>query len=131
MEEMMVTAKDILNANKYGLQNPNDYAESYTPVLGTAMELGQKGIDLSGCKIVTGYRYGKASVNGISFNFREQYTEAALSMAKIEGEEENYSACYFSGKKIYEYTGFLLNERGSDGEALIVPFGEEFENYGF
>lgn len=123
----------ILKANKYGQRlDPNDCSGSswYSPILQVASDLGAlKGIDLTDCPVVTGYRYGTAPASGISYNYADQRSERGLSMAAINGQNEVGSCVWFADRDRVEYTGILLPYTGSDGEPLILAFGFDQFDY--
>lgn len=118
--------EEILKANTEGF-NATYYQSYHTPILQIAFDCGQKGIDLSTAKEITGYRYGQAPQSYVSFNSREQISEKGLSLAAIENEKEVGSSVWFSGEK-HIYSGILLPYKGSDGENLILAY--DAENWG-
>lgn len=123
-------ASEIRRANKIGLNNPDMIASFHTPILSVSFQMGQDGIDLSSAPIVSGKRYGKAPESGISQNYADGVAEAGLSLANIDGERECSSVIWFRDREVFSYTG-ILTGRGSDGEPVILPIGDEFENLDF
>lgn len=120
----MALSRDlILKANKAGLKNPASLRSYYTPVLQVAFELGQQGVDLSGQPTVSGWRYGNIPDSGLSYNYRDRKSERGLSLAQLDGEPEVGSSMWFTDRKKIRVTGLLLPYRGSDGEALVLPYG--------
>lgn len=114
----MITKAQILEANKEGLEGmPCFY---YTPVLKVAHKIGSNGIDLSNAETVTGFRYGKAPENFISWNYAENAPENGLSIYT----EKSVIRSEFMDRKIYNYTG-LVSGKGSDNETLILCFDAE------
>lgn len=118
-----MTKEKILKANKAGLNN--DFTSWWSPVLQAAHSWGLKGVDLSQCPVVKGYRYGKAPDGFISQNYVENTSESGLSLAWIEDGEKAGSSMWFSDRDIFEYEGVLLPSTGSDGEPLILAFDAE------
>lgn len=116
--------ENIIEANVYGLNVGWEGGSYYTPILEMARTLGCDGIDLRKAKVVTGYRYGKASEFGISQNYRDNISEKGLSLAALKGKKEIGSSMWFSDREKYEYTGIYVT-KGSDGEPIILPFGFE------
>ena len=74
---------------------------------------------------VQGWRYGKIPASGFSYNYRDNRTEAGVSLMEIDGEEtpqDAISAMFIaaSGRPVVRVTGWLnTNKRGSDGEPLV------------
>ena len=126
-ETMKTNQEAILKANKYGIRHAGEFASWYTAILQIASELGERGIDLASCPIVTGYRYGSAPERGISTNYAAGSSERGLSLAAVDGGKETGSCMWFADRARHEYTGILLPYKGSDGEPLILAFG--FDNY--
>ena len=121
----MLTRKQILQANKNGLKyGKEEGAWYYTAVLICAYNLGANGVDLTNAPDVSGYRYGKAPWDFISYNYRDDVAELGLSMACLDGEKPVGSSMWFSVRKEYRYSGMLAG-RGSDGEALILCYDAE------
>ena len=118
-----VTAEDIKKANKEGLESPDEFWSMYTPVLNQALSLGRLGIDIQNQPVVTGYRYGTAP-DACSYNYRDDHAEHGVSLSRLEGEKDIFSAGFFAGRKEYKYQGVLLPTKGSDGEPLILLVGE-------
>jgi len=110
----------ILEANKNGLNN--EMYSYYTPVLNAAKIIGERGIDLSNCPIVTGKRYGKAPESFLSQNYRDNTSELGLSC--YYGDDKIRSE--FLERKEYNYKGLLLPFKGSDGESLILCLDAEY-----
>jgi hypothetical protein len=123
-KKMLVTRKNILDANRYGLQTDWGAGDFRTPVLQVACYLGREGVDLSQQPDFTGWRYGRGPETGISHNHRDDFSERGLSLAVKPDGSEVESTIWFSGEK-YTYTGLLLPFTGSDGEALILPYHVE------
>lgn len=119
---MKVTREAILKANAVGLANRDDWSFFYrTAVLDIACTLGREGIDLSSQPDFTGWRFGKGPDTGISYNYRDDFSERGLSLAVKPDSSEVESVIWFNGDK-YTYTGLLLPFTGSDDEALILPY---------
>ena len=126
---MATTNRDIyLEINKEGLSEFNSkkfrYWSYHTPLLQFAYDLGCQGVDLSNRKVVKGWRFGKAPINGISLNHATGNCENGLSLACIEGGEPCGSSMFFLDRKKYKYEGILVCT-GSDDEPVILPFGFE------
>ena len=115
--------QQIINANKIGLSG--QFVMYRTPVLQAAFDLGADGVSLESAPVVTGYRYGRASDDYISYNYADQKKENGLSLAAINGEKEIGSAMWFADRKKFEYTGILCG-KGSDGEPLILALDAEY-----
>lgn len=116
----------ILAANKYGMEHPGEFGSYYTPSLQVAMELGQKGIDLSKQPDVTGYRYGGIPQSGISTNYAEGKSERGLSLANLKGKKPVGSVIWFADRKKIKVTGMLLPYKGSDGEPLVFSYQTKY-----
>ena len=125
----MISKKDLIAANK----NRDDYSISYySPLLRAAQNLNY---DISDQPVVSGARYGNAPECGLSYNFRDNCQEKGLSLAYILGDDKtkknevlNLTIALISDRPVIEFTGFLLKEKGADGEPLILPFNV-CENY--
>jgi hypothetical protein len=117
-----MTVQQILTANKAGLDGK--FYMYRTPVLQAAFDLGADGVDLANAPVVTGYRYGKASDEFISYNYANGTKEPGLSLAAVEGEKEIGSAMWFADRQKYTYTG-ILSGKGSDGEPVILALDAE------
>jgi len=120
--ETKLARKDILKANRDGMDRLGTYWSYYTPVLQVAFDLGQRGVDLSLQPDVTGYRYGKMPESGLSYNYSGQKSERGLSLAAIDGQKETGSCVWFADRDTVKVSGLLLPYKGSDGEPLILPF---------
>lgn len=76
--------------------------------------------------VVVAYRYGAAPSEGRSYNYRDGYYEAGISVAWVEGlgELAATDACIapFPGR-ITRVEGRLLRELGTDGEFLVSVEG--------
>lgn len=122
---MKVSQKDITTANAAGLKHRDGSASwsYYTPVLQMAYNLGLDGVNLSDAPVVSGYRYGKVSEHGLSFNYADQKTEKGLSLAAIDGQPECSSVIWFRDRAKVAVSGVLLPLTGSDNEPLILPVG--------
>lgn len=114
----MITKEQILGANKDGLSGlPCFY---YTPILKVAHKIGSNGVNLENAEIISGFRYGKAPENFISWNYAENSPENGLSIYT----EKSIVRSEFINRKKYEYTG-LVSGKGSDNETLILCFDAE------
>jgi hypothetical protein len=120
---MKVTEKDIREANEAGLND--SFVCYYTAVLTAAYNLGLNGHSLVGQSIATGYRYGNAPESLLSRNYRDDKTEAGLSMAALVGEAECSSCIFFSDRAKVYYTGIISPVTGSDDETLLLVIGGE------
>lgn len=121
----MTNRDNIIKANKDGLANKDSLKSYYTPILQSAFELGQMGIDLSDSADFTGYRYGLSPEHGLSYNYMDAKKEHGLSLAQKKDGTIIASAIWFCNRDKMEYTGLLLPMAGSDGEALILPYNFE------
>ena len=119
---MKLTREKILAINRHGMRYPDDMVGYYTPALQIALELGQRGIDLSVQPTVTGYRYGTMPEGGLSYNYADDRSERGLSLAAIDGQDEVGSSVWFAGRAKVTVTGLLLPYQGSDGEPLVLPY---------
>lgn len=100
----------------------------YTPCLDVAYNLGQKGKEINFDDVVKCVRSGRVPNGGVSYNFRDQYSEKGLSVLNVIGEEEVGSAVWFSERTTIEVEGIRLPYKGSDGETLILPLNiEQFD----
>ena len=77
---------------------------------------------------VTGWRYGAIPEEGWSYNYRDGYREAGVSMMEVTlpdgtviGSADPVSAMFVaSGRKKVCCAGWLHFRRGADGEPIIV-----------
>ena len=124
---MKKTNREIyLKVNKEGLNEFNsnkfNYWSYYTSLLQIAYDLGWQGVDLSDKRVVKGWRFGKAPVDGISVNHVTNKCEKGLSLACVEGCKPCGSSMFFLNREKYKYEGLLV-ATGSDDEPVILPFG--------
>lgn len=124
----LISRDSLLSANNRGLKQYKSgnilYESFYSPEHQSAYDYGIRGIDLSSQKTVSGWRRGVAKFGSISRNYMDNISERGLSMMQIDGEDAmHHSDIFMSDREKYEYTGILLPDRGSDGEALILPYG--------
>lgn len=98
----------------------DSYCSWWTPRLEMAYRLGHKGIGVDFDKAVRGYRYG-ACPRHASRNYATDTLEAGVSLAALEGEKEAGSSIWFADREKERAEGLLIEERGSDGEPLIIP----------
>lgn len=77
---------------------------------------------------VLGWRYGAIPKEGWSYNYRDGYREAGISMMEVTlpsgdvlGSQDPVSAVFVAaGRKKVSCSGWLHFRRGSDGEPIIV-----------
>ncbi|MDP2652050.1 MAG: hypothetical protein Q8O94_02850 [bacterium] len=120
----VTSRQEILAANRVGLSD-TAFWSYWTPILNIALDLGREGVDLSSQPDFSGPRYGKAPALGVSTNYADNVSERGLSLSVDSGGEVVGSSIWFLGREKTEYTGLLLPYTGSDGEALILPYGFE------
>lgn len=75
--------------------------------------------------VATGWRYGNVPACGFSYNFRDDYPEAGVSVMAIDNGDETQDkiSCGFialEGRPVIKVKGYLHYETGSDGEPLLV-----------
>jgi hypothetical protein len=130
---MRTNRKLIIDANRYGLaeceRNRDEWTSWYTPILQVAYEYGRRGVDLSECDDVTGHRYGNIPDGGLSVNHRDHESERGLSLAAIDGCEENWITIFLMERPKINVTGLLLPKTGVEGEPLILAYGLEQYDY--
>lgn len=130
---MRTNRKLIIDANRYGLaehkRDNDEWTSWYTPVLQIAYEYGRRGIDLSDCDDVSGYRYGNIPDGGLSINHRDHESERGLSLAAIDGCEENWIVIFLLERPKIKVSGLLLPKTGAEGEPLILAYGLEQYDY--
>lgn len=112
------------------MKETGDYFFFYTPRLQLAADLGSLGIGVDFDHIVSGYRYGDVPTDKASYNYRDEHWEPGVSLAALDGEEEIGSAIWFGDRKKVNVTGLLVDDKGSDGEPLIIPL-DMVEQYDF
>lgn len=72
-------------------------------------------------QMIAGYRYGKAPEGGRSYNTRDNFYEAGVSMASVAGLDECRSFATMAARetrKRYYYVGIICGT-GSDDEYLL------------
>jgi len=72
---------------------------------------------------VTGWRYGDIPASGVSTNYRDNRSEGGVSMMQLDGDDEQTDgtfALFNGGRDRVRVGGWLIEERGADGEPLIV-----------
>ena len=72
---------------------------------------------------VTGWRYGKADEDSVSGNYRDQVFEKGLSMMQVTGEPKastTYEKFNAIDQPVTWHVGYLIKDRGADGEPLII-----------
>ena len=73
---------------------------------------------------VDGWRYGNIPERGYSYNHRDNEPEAGVSIMAIDGEtpeSDPVSALFIAaGREIVRVSGWLIEQRGSDGEPLLI-----------
>jgi hypothetical protein len=74
---------------------------------------------------VTGWRLGKIPAIGYSYNYRDGYPHAGVSLAGIDGERttwESVSRMFIEAEKRpkVRVAGWLIHQTGGDGEPLVV-----------
>ena len=123
------TEHDIRDANAAGVRHAgtDTYWSYQTPDLQVAYDLGQQGLDLAAAPVVSGWRYGSAPVSGRSRNYMLDRPENGVSLACVDGEPEIGSGMWFAERPRVAVSG-VLSGRGSDGEALIVLIGREYQD---
>lgn len=105
-----------------------DYSLWQTQALRVAYELGYEGKEINFDDVVDCERAGAVPAGGISYNFRDKYSEQGCSVINVKGEKPVSSVIWFADRKMVEVTGIRLPYRGSDGETLILPLGiEEYD----
>ena len=81
-------------------------------------------IDKPAPKLTLGWRYGNIPDDDRSFNYRDQINEHGVSFMDTKGEKPNkgFAGCIHkeANTPIIIAAGYQVNERGSDGEALLV-----------
>lgn len=126
---MTTNRSNILQANQAGLRHSqlsdNPYWSYYTPTLQAAYDLGQSGVDLSGQPDVSGWRYGTVPDTGRSHNYAADSGERGVSLAALDGQQETGSCVWFCDRRKVSVSGILLPMRGSDGEPLVLVYGQE------
>lgn len=122
-----LTREVILKANRYGLNNRDDFSSYHTTILDVAKDLGQQGVNLENQPSVVGFRYGLAPENGISRNYADDVSERGLSLVETTKNRANDSRrwhydSFFGDRPKKLYRGIELPYKGSDGEPLILPY---------
>lgn len=118
-QEQIKYLRKAYNLGKRHAENGN-FTSWYTPRLQMAYNLGYEGIAVDFDNVVSGYRYGVCPEHE-SWNYAENRKEWGVSLAAIDGAKEVGSSMWFSEREKVHVRGLLINEKGSDGEALIIP----------
>ena len=75
-------------------------------------------------KPIIGWRFGDIPEGGKSFNTREEILEPGVSMMQTSGGKKNRGFAGLAHRKeetpIYVMVGYLNDEKGSDGEDLLI-----------
>lgn len=121
--------KKVYSEGKAAAGDFDKYRFFYTPIFNAVFEMGLNGEDIDFDKIVEGYRYGAVPESGRSYNYREEVLEKGCSLACVDGEKEVGSSVWFCDRPKVRVKGILLEERGSDGEALVLPLGIEQDDF--
>lgn len=117
---MKTTVEMYKKAYEAGIQDEkNDGWRGYhTAIFNAVYDCGRQGIKIDFGKVVTAVRYGDVPEGGRSKNYRDDYLEDGTSVAYIEGEKE---VVWFKDRNKVSLRGILLDQKGSDGESLLLP----------
>lgn len=118
----MITSEQYKEVNAAGLRhrNTSNCWSYYTPSLQIAYNLGLDGISIQDLEPIVAFRYGKATENFISWNYRDNAPENGLSVYT----EKSIVRSEFTDRKKYEYAGLPV-AKGGDDEILILAFDAE------
>ena len=120
---MKTTVKMYKKAYEAGIQDEKNgwYRGYHTAIFNAVYDCGRKGVKIDFGKVVKAVRYGDVPEGGRSKNYRDDYMEDGTSVAYIEGGEEVGSSIWFKDRNKVSLIGILLDQKGSDGESLLLP----------